>query len=296
MQIVYMQNNVLKSKPVIDRKWYGLIWAVLVVASLLRHIVAIVGGIENVAAGGAGQITLEILYALVFQGGIPALLCYFCAVIMVSMTWRRGIVYCQRNDFVYLAMIFTAAARCVMGIIDSLSFVAPVINTYTTFILDVTVHTAVMFALFFAVLKPKFLKDDRAAFQVFSQYSLIYMVFQGLNTIIPAAMFLMLGSGSQFSEELLEMLEQSGYTFMLDENVRYACIAALVIYFAWVIVCAVVALVMQNRAKKYVPPAAPPSDDGGNDGENGGSPFEDMPSAGNVGTDGNDKVFEEFDI
>lgn len=295
------------NRPVrrISPKWHSAIWALLVVASLFRNVSGIASDVVTSIPKGAVEVIVNVFVDVLFTGALPALLCFLCASVLFSMSARRGYLYCHRDDFIYIVMIFTAGARLVIGIVECFSFVQPVVAIYTSFTADVLVLTAAMFAMYFAVLKPRFM-NDRTASDLFNLYGGIYFLVQGLFTIVPCATYLSVYGDSARSAELREILSGLGYEFTVAESAHFrsACIAGLVIFGIMLVAYIVLAILLREKAKKYVPPAEPPKNDnpfGGNDGNpfddnggnGGGNTFGgDAPSDGG----GNGKVFEEFDL
>lgn len=292
-----MQNVYYNRKSrLIPAKWYGAVWALLVVASLVRNIVNIVAAVREAVPDGAAAVTLNVVVQLLFGGIIPAALCFLCATVVFSMSARRGFLYCDRNDFVYLTMLFTAGARMLMGIIESGALVTPAMLDYTSVLLDVTVLSAALYAMYFAVLKPRFM-DVRTSFEVFNIYSMIYLIFQGLHTVVPCTVYLMLAYGTRVGDTFLQALEAyTNTTVIVNDDLKYACIAALCVFAAWVVASIVISAVLMRRAKN-APSVVPPSER-----HDDGSPFDDFRGPDNGNDEGNvdgkkdDKVFEEFDL
>lgn len=302
MQNYYNFNN--RPARRISPKWHGAIWALLVAASLFRNVTTIVYDITASIPQGGVEVLINIVVDALFSGALPAVLCYLCASVLFSMSARRGYSFCHRDDFIYIVMIFTAGARLVIGIAECFSFIQPLVAVYTSFTADVLVLTAAMFAMYFAVLKPRFM-NDRTASDLFGLYGGVYFLVQGLFTVIPCVTYLSVYGDSARSAELREILDSLGYNLTASEGAHFrsACIAGLVIFGLWLIAYIVVMILLREKAKKYVPPVEPPKNDnpfGGNDnnpfddnGGNGGNPFGgDAPSDGG----GNGKVFEEFDL
>lgn len=309
MQVVFDNRN----RPVrtIPAKWHPLIWVMLVVISLFRNAVEVAADIA--AAEGAAEIILSLLSAVVFSGGIPALLCYCCGLVLYTMSARRGYFFCHRDDFVYLVMLFTAGSRFVVGVINCFSFLEPAVGIYTSLAADVAVLPAAMFAMYFGVLAPRFM-NPRTRADIFAMYGGMFFLLLGIFTVITCGSYLLVYGDSALSSQFEEILRELGY--MLSEaevtHIRVACILGLSLLAAWVIAYAAVLAVLRNNAKSYVPPA-PPRPDGGSrpydgdpfaDAENGGGPEngspDDGPGSSGGGSPsssgGDDKVFEEFDI
>ena len=300
----------------ISQKWYPAIWAVLVAASLFRNMTGIVADVSASLPDGVASVAISVIFDIILSGVLPAALCYLCGLVLFTMSARRGYMYCHRDDFIYWVMIFTAGARLVIGVAECFAFLNPVVSIYTAFTADVLVLTGAMFALFFAVLRRYM--NDRTASDLFNLYGGVYFIVQGLLTVVPCSMYLAVFGDSARSEQLREILNSIGYNISVVESVHYesACIAGMCIFGAWLVAYVVLAVLLREKAKKYVPPAAPSdggnpfggnggNDNGGNGNGgngNGGNPFDDGAGGNPFGGDsapsdgGDGKVFEEFDL
>lgn len=165
-------------RPLIPPKWYSAVWAVLIVCSLLRNIVSIVTNVQLVVNDGAAQILLTLFVEVIFSGVLPAAICYFCALIFYYIVARRVRAFCRRDDFVYLVMAFTAAARVIMGIVESTALINSAVLSYTSLAFNSTVLTAAYFIMFFAVIKPRYL-NDKTAYDSFNVFASVYFFSKG---------------------------------------------------------------------------------------------------------------------
>lgn len=282
-------------RPLIPPKWYSAVWAVLIVCSLLRNIVSIVTNIQLVANDGAAQILLTLFVEVIFSGVLPAAICYFCALIFYYIVARRVRAFCRRDDFVYLVMAFTAAARVIMGIVESTALINSAVLSYTSLAFNSTVLTAAYFIMFFAVIKPRYL-NDKTAYDSFNVFASVYFFFQGLGTIIPCTVYLLVATGTSVGASFVEALEiYTNTTLVVDKHMEIACIIALCLYFLWLVAAVTLSLIMRKKAKNFVPeqPQAP------NDGSPfGGTPFDGSPFEETATKQEKpvDKVFDEFDL
>lgn len=282
-------------------------------ASLFRNMTGIVSDVSASLSEGVASVAISVILDIILSGVLPAALCYLCGLVLFTMSARRGYMYCHRDDFIYWVMIFTAGARLVIGVAECFSFLNPVVSIYTAFTADVLVLTGAMFAMFFVVLRRYM--NDRTASDLFNMYGGVYFLVQGLLTVVPCAMYLAVFGDSARSAQLREILDSLGYDISVVESVHYesACIAGLCIFAAWLIAYIVVAIILREKAKRYVPPAAPTgsgnpfgggSGSGGNGDGDGGNPFDDGGSGSDTpsgdsapsGDGGDGKVFEEFDL
>ena len=266
----------------------------LVFASLLRHITSIVLTFSQTSEMNVYEILLNVIVEIMFSGMIPAALCYLCALIFHAISMRAGYMYCLRNDFIYLTMLFTAGARIIIGIVESFSFLTPVVLDYTSFFIEETVLTAALFAMYFGVLRPRFM-NARTAYAVFNIYAGVYFFFQGLNTVVPCAVYLLMGSGTPVGEQFLSVLQTLTATpIEISVHVKAACIVGLCIFAAWLIATVVLSFVLRAAAKKAPQEPVVP-DDGNDNNSGGGSPFAEFNDAPRQDKP-SDKVFDEFDL
>ncbi len=273
----------------IDRKWFIWIWIALIFASLFRNAYPIYVAIDSLETPSGAEVALNVVYSLFLEGLLPAFLCYLCASVMYSMTARRRIVFSSSTDFIYITMGFTAAARTVMGFIEIFSVLNPVVYTYTSQLLDVTVLSAALLIMYFAVLKPKYL-NPVTAFASFSIYMPVYVALQGVNTLLPAVSVFILKSANALPQEYIDLLEQQyGMSIEVSQDMIAAAIAAIVVYVVLLAACILLMEVLRKKAKEYTPPAAPPPPR-----YQDVNPFDFAENPDMADKD--DNVFDEFDI
>lgn len=286
-------------KPVIPDKWGPAIWLLLFVASMLRNVVSVASSFSE--ATEPAEITYALIMSVLADGVIPMAVCYVFSLILFTMSVRRRAVFCRRNDFVYICMLFTSAAYFVMGIIECFSFLEVSILPYTTMLLNMTVLTGAYCAMFFAVFAPKM--DPRKKYLNFVAWASLYLGLQGLVTVFSSVSYIVIVYDDAASEALTEILEAYyGVALTLDDGYATASIIALAFFGGWVIAATVVAILLQKKAKDYVPPAPvftpftpPPTPS---------SPFEELNGDDERrgdddrrdGGSGGGKVFDEFDL
>ncbi len=286
-------------KPVIPDKWGPAIWLLLFVASMLRNVVSVASSFSE--ATEPAEITYALIMSVLADGVIPMAVCYVFSLILFTMSVRRRAVFCRRNDFVYICMLFTSAAYFVMGIIECFAFLDESILPYTTMLLNMTVLTGAYCAMFFAVFAPKM--DPRKKYLNFVAWASLYLGLQGLVTVFSSVSYIVIVYDDAVSEALTEILEAYyGLPLTLDDGYATASIIALAFFGGWVIAATVVAILLQKKAKEYVPPAPvftpftpPPAPS---------SPFEELNSDDERrgdddrrdGGSGGGKVFDEFDL
>ena len=285
-------------KPVIPDKWGPAIWLLLFVASMLRNVVSVASSFSE--ATEPAEITYALIMSVLADGVIPMAVCYVFSLILFTMSVRRRAVFCRRNDFVYICMLFTSAAYFVMGIIECFAFLEKSILPYTTMLLNMTVLTGAYCAMFFAVFAPKM--DPRKKYLNFVAWASLYLGLQGLVTVFSSVSYIVIVYDDAVSEALTEILEAYyGLPLTLDDGYATASIIALAFFGGWVIAATVVAILLQKKAKDvppapvftpFTPPPAPSSpfeELNGDDERRGDDDRRD-------GGSGGGKVFDEFDL
>ena len=286
-------------KPVIPDKWGPAIWLLLFVASMLRNVVSVASSFSE--ATEPAEITYALIMSVLADGVIPMAVCYVFSLILFTMSVRRRAVFCRRNDFVYICMLFTSAAYFVMGIIECFAFLEKSILPYTTMLLNMTVLTGAYCAMFFAVFAPKM--DPRKKYLNFVAWASLYLGLQGLVTVFSSVSYIVIVYDDAVSEALTEILEAYyGLPLTLDDGYATASIIALAFFGGWVIAATVVAILLQKKAKEYVPPvpvftpftpppvpSSPFEELNGDDERRGDDDRRD-------GDSGGGKVFDEFDL
>ncbi len=237
----------------LNKKWYPLIWIALILSSFMRRAYGFYVTYSSVSIVNRTVLT-DIFTDIIFSGFLPAVLCYLCASILLSFAYRRRNIFISRNDFVYIAMIFTAAARFLMGFIEVFAIVEPAVYSFTFLLLDVSVLTALMFAMYFGVLVPKYKMNDRVAYEVFSLFATVYLIVLGLNTVVPALGVIMLHKGGGNIEQIAAIFEQYYVNLysLVDENMYIGALVSICVYGAWIIASLTLASVMHRRAVRFI--------------------------------------------
>lgn len=277
-------------RPLIPDKWSGAIWALLFVASLVRNVVPLVDLFAEPMS--AVEIAIAVLEGVLAYGVVPAVVCYVFSLILVTMSARRRSMFCRRNDFVYICMLFTSAAYFVMGIIECFCFLDAAVYPYTSMLLNMTVLTGAYCAMYFAVLNR--MMDPRQRYVNFTAWASLYLGLQGIVTLFSSVSYIILFNDSYVNETVMEILQTYyGMSVTIDSGYATASIIAICLLAAWVIAAIVVSCLLKKKSKDYRPPeSGPDSSDGGN----GGSPFEEFGGAHVADAPKDDKVFEEFDL
>ncbi len=274
-------------KPFIDRKFYAWIWIGLLIASVVRSCYLLYSDILIIMNDPEQANVLSIfvniiVYALVYSI-IPAVLCYFCAIIVYNFGARRRYISIGRNDFVYLTMLYTMVARLIMGVIEAFAILDETVFIYTSVLLDVTVLSAAVYIMYFRHIAPALKPQDKR--NTFGIYSMVYLICQAIHTGIPCLAYFI---GAAISNSNVDL---SMFADIVDINALYefnihavvASVLAIVVLLGFVTFTVVKNKQFEKEAKDY------------HDDNNGGNPFvfNDEPLEE---IHEEEKIFEEFDI
>lgn len=240
----------------INKKYYVIAWVALVVACFVRNAYNIVEYCAAITDPGALRIVTAMLAIVFSYGAVPSLITFLCAWVV----WRVGVaryVRCiSRKDFCCLVIAFTAAVRFVVGIIDIFSILEPNVAYFTTNVLDMTLLTGAMLAMFFAVIVKMYKFNPVEKYNAYKLWATIYMVVAGLAVIGQNGMILLLSDGSTLSFELRAMLFEMGVIPQLGfpEIQIAASITAVCVYVIYLVVVIVLGERLNKQAKLFRDP------------------------------------------
>lgn len=313
MNININPNNNLKINP----KFYPLIWVALIFAYFVNNFYGVF-----VAYEPNSSVWLAVLYGLVdvvVSCGMSALLIYLVASFLWTLGARKGLISIPRQDFKYIIMIFVAFATLTNGIINTFSFIEPVIELCVPFAVNIVTSTVAFALMFFLVFIPQYLKPRQAS-RYFNYYGKIYVILTVVLNVFASVMFLTFFDILE-DPELLATFDSVYYTTATGESMtiaefgqmlEYAIPGMKVSMYINLAVCALIIIAfvvldkyLKNKAKDFK--EENPSMDGivFTDGKNfytvddlkkngfgaNGNPFaEDEPE------DQEEKVFDEFDL
>lgn len=313
MNININPNNNLKINP----KFYPLIWVALIFAYFVNNFYGVF-----VAYEPNSSVWLAILYGLVdvvVSCGMSAFLIYLVASFLWTLGARKGLIAIPRQDFKYIIMIFVAFATLTNGIINTFSFIEPVIEFCVPFAVNIVTSTVAFALMFFLVFIPQYLKPRQAS-RYFNYYGKIYVILTVVLNVFASVMFLTFFDILE-DPELLATFDSVYYTTATGESMtvaefgqmlEYAIPGMKVSMYINLAVCALIIIAfvvldkyLKNKAKDFK--EENPSMDGVvfTDGKNfytvddlkkngfgaNGNPFaEDEPE------DQEEKVFDEFDL
>lgn len=247
----------------LNRKYFPLIWVALIVASFVRNIFPLYVNIAGLQGVTPRLIVVDVLLAVFEFGIVPTALCFVCALVVYSIGFRRYVRCISRNDFVYYTMLFTAAARFVMGIIECFAILDPQVYVVTSLLLDLIVLTAALAVMYFAVFVRRYKFNPVEQHNSFRMWSSIYIVGVGVLCALPSLGVLILSASLETlpPETLAEIYDAMAnanaayaYNFIFSDIAFAASFAAVIIYIAEIIAVVAVSATLRKRAVDFQDP------------------------------------------
>ena len=319
-------------EPLINPKFYPLVWFVVVFCAFVRSFYQIYATYSQFT-----NIAMSIYYGLVelfVGGGSSAVLILLLSYILYNMGARRGLRAVPKKDFTYLVMIFVSIAWFVSGMINLFSFLDPAVFYCNIFTGDFVAMTVSMALMFFLVLVPNYLNPKQAELH-FNFYGKIYVIFNSVVYILGAIGVL---SCIAIANDPALLAEFGNVYYSIDGNdipiselfatfefakkgMEISAYISIALAVLMIVAYFVLSYMLKNKAKDFNEDEIPHHTDGiyftdgknfytvddiknGRfDGNTGGNPFGDgnPTSKGNENPfddddEGDDKIFEEFDI
>lgn len=236
----------------INRKYFPIIWIALLVACFVRNAYAIYYNVVTGEIGSPISIFLFVLETAFINGAIPMLVTVFCAMIVWQIGAARYVRCISRTDFCYLIMSGVAAVNFVVGIIEIFSILQPGIQSITSTVLQLTLMTGVMLALFFYIAKAYRLNPVEK-YNAFRMWFMIYMIVVGIETLVSNSMMLAMADGGTqiFGGLFLDIMYEMGYMLVITPLQVGASIAAISVYFAYLIAVIVLGEMMRKQSEKF---------------------------------------------
>lgn len=233
----------------INRKYYVLIWAALIVACFVRNAYGIYLDAISIEEPSRIVITITVVRILFVDGVLPAAIAFVCAFVVWQIGAYRYVRCVPRNDFCYLAMAFTAAVKFVVGILEIFSILEPDISCFTSTVLDTALLTGAMLAMFFFVINKWYKLNPVEKYNAFRIWSTVYMVVAGLSVLGSNGAILLFADAGSMSDEILKLLIEIGY-IINDVQVAMS-ITAICIYFAYLVAVIVLGELMRKQSNKF---------------------------------------------
>ncbi|MBR4800802.1 MAG: hypothetical protein IK048_03955 [Clostridia bacterium] len=243
------------AKNIVDRKYYALIWASLIVASLVANVYGIYLSFIEMESITRASAILAVLRAIFIDGAIPAVVCYFLAMIVYSIGLRRYVGAIPRNDFVYTVMAFTAAVRLVCGIVEAFCILVPRMYVITSAILSPLLLTVAYGVMFFFVFARRYNLNPVEKYNSFRLWATVYLVVLGLGMVLQNALYLIVFDDEEFLALVNSALaDVAGYILVRDELQIVASALALSLYAVFVTIAVVLGEIMRKQAKGFQDP------------------------------------------
>ncbi|MDE7373545.1 MAG: hypothetical protein K2N18_05730, partial [Clostridia bacterium] len=200
----------------VNKKYFPIIWIGLLIACAVRNAYNIYLAIMASAPTSALSIFWMIVrYALTYAA-VPVVIVFHCDFIVWYISASRFVRSVPRNDFCYLVMAAAAVVKFLVGIIEVFSILEPTIATVTTTVLDFTLLTGAMIALFFLMSK-WYNFNPVESYNAFKMWFMIYMIVGGILVISSNSVYLSILDGSSFGFAILDMLAYMGEPFPVTE-------------------------------------------------------------------------------
>ena len=242
------------AKNLIDRKYYPIIWVALIFASILASVYSIYTSFVNMEDVTRSGVILAI-FRLIIEGGMSAVWCFVFAMIAYIVGARRYVSVVPRNDFIYTVMAFTAAARMLMGIVDSFCILAPRMYVITSSMLDLVVLTVAYAIMFFAVFDKRYKFNPVERYNSFSTWATVYFILIGLSVVILNALYLIVFEDDALLKTVNDYLADfAGIVIVKDSWQTVSSAVALSLYAVFVIAAVIIGEVMRKQAKNFRDP------------------------------------------
>lgn len=240
----------------LNKKYFGIAWIVLILACFIRNIFSIYVDIVTISEPSRTAI-LRIIFSVIFSYGlIPAVVTFVCAIVVWYIGFYRYVRCISRRDFCTLVMLFTAAARVVVGIIEVFAILDTGVYVFTSTVLDFTLLSAAMLIMFLLVINKRYKLNPVERYNAFRLWSMIYMIVAGLGVFCENGLILMLADPNELSSEVVSLLYQLGYPIeLLFSKIQIAsCAIAIVMYILFLAAVIVIGELFRKQSKLYSDP------------------------------------------
>ncbi len=242
------------------------------------------------------NITISVIQMLFADIIVPSLLCMLFAFIVYQFGFTRYVRCISRSDFIYFVMLFISGSRLLMGFVNIFALLNVNVSYCTTGFLSTLFNGAAMLIMFFVVFKRVYKFNPAEEYNAFRAWATWFMIGGGIEAVIGNGAVLILMD----TPELLT--EYFGIDITANISLLTAgCATGIVIYFAYLIAIIVLGEILKKKARLYLDPATR----GDYYDAHTSAPYTVRTDAADVfgetktdgsATDGDDKVFDEFDI
>lgn len=275
----------------IEKKYYAWIWIALIIVSLFQNAVSIYYEILAIGDVNAGEIIIRVLFAIINYGLLPTALCALIGMMFNNMLYRRGIVMCSRNDFVYWAMIFTGTAKFLIGFINCFGILNDTLVVYSFMFVDELLVTVFVYLMGTVFMHSYYGASYKKIYYALQTLAPVYWTFLGIFMLSGPISSLIVSSDANMTETFLELISMSfGTDVELNGHSMYASITAICLFVVMLIAHFLIAHALKLKAAKCTDDEDDTIhfDGPGSDG----SPFDEY---GNNNHD-DENVFDEFDM
>ena len=286
----------------IDRKYYALIWFVLIVATIVSETYGIYTSIIEMEALDARE-TLTLVLRMIFSyGAIPTAICFLFALIVYGIGARRYLLAVPRNDFIYTIMIFTAIVRFACGVVEAFCILLPRMYVVTSAILSPLLGTIAYAVMFFFVFAKHYKMNPAEKSDSFKVWGTVYLVLLGISVVLENLLYIIAVQSDTFLALVNETLANVYDIQIVKDTLQLAAsIAAIALYAAFVVAAIIIGAMLKKKARDY----RSPETRGEYFDTHPNNPYEMREDVGDTygEFDGDkkedpkdDKVFDEFDI
>ena len=235
----------------LNKKYAPIIWIVLLLACFMRNAYMIYLDVINAEIDGIAGVLFMALRFVLGYGAVPMAIVFLCAFVVWQIGSMRYVRCISRNDFCYLVMATVAGVKLFVGIIEIFAILNPDIASVTSTVLEFTLLTGAMLALYFLVIVRWYKFNPVEKYNAFKLWSIVYMVVAGITVLSQNISILSLAEGSALSLLFWQIYASLGGNITLNMVQIGASIAAMCIYFAYLIAVIVLGEVLRHRANKF---------------------------------------------
>ncbi len=240
----------------LNRKYYGYIWLALIFASYVRGAFGIYQTIADMISSHLSAAdAAPTAFVLILEGPLSAAITYICALVVWSIGARLYVRSISRNDFCYWTMLFAAAAKFVVGVINIFGILDPAASVFADYVLQPLLINAAMLCMFFLVICRFYNLNPVEKYNAFRAYAMIFFIAEGLVVAYRSADPWILASAAA-NPLFAGLFADAGYTLVVDISTLdiAAIITGACVYIAYVISAIVVGALLNKRRMLFRDP------------------------------------------
>lgn len=238
----------------IDRKYYVWIWLGFIFAAFVRNIFPIYIDVNAMIQDGSRLNAISGTFSIIFTYGLkPTVVTFVLALILYYICARRHANYITRNDFCYWVMIFTAAERLIVGIIESFAILDGNVYVVTSTVLDALLLPAAYLTMYLWIFAKKYKFNPVEIRNSFSVLATVYMVFYGIDVLVKNLAIVAIGSDKELAREIAEILNNAGYVIgeLTSELQTISSAIAICVFFAYLVAVIVLSITFRKQADEF---------------------------------------------